>query len=116
MFPGKPRNLEKSPMTRSGRFLSEEKVILRKRTNMRNFVPSARNMEEPRLPTILGIVGSRRKMDLSKKGSRNPTVSQIRSQTVIHLRLFWTVLIKSKVSWIKKKRERDDLSDSSNNS
>ena len=45
-------------------------IILRKRRKPPSTVLSVRNTADPKLPTILGIVGSTRNMDLSKKGSK----------------------------------------------
>ena len=46
-------------------------IILRKRRKPPSTVLSVRNTADPKLPTILGIVGSMRMIELSREGSRN---------------------------------------------
>ena len=75
MFPGNPRNWRRNPGTKRGRFLQNEMGILIKRRNPQNSVPYVINMAEPKQPTILGIVRNMRKTELSRMGSRNPTLS-----------------------------------------
>ena len=87
-------------------------IILRKRRKPPSTVPSVRNTAEPRLPAILGIVGSTRKTELSRKGYRNLKVGLTKDPTAILSKLFqklsrkwisnWINLRKSLVIWRNK--------------
>jgi hypothetical protein len=67
MFPGNPRNWWRNLGTERGKVLLKTTVYCVKGRNHPNTVPSVLSTAEPKLLTMLGIVRSMRKTELSRR-------------------------------------------------